>query len=74
MHLAQPLQGPPDLARERVAGAVAAFRVVEQAQQGVVGGGPVAEGEQQVADAAAELEGRSGSAAVYGFSANRFSK
>lgn len=56
-HLPQPLQGAPDLARERMAGPAQSFHVDQQAAQGLVGGAPVTEGEEQVAYAAADVEG-----------------
>lgn len=63
MHPAQPLERAPDVGRERMAGAVDALHVVQQPGQRVVGGGAVAEGEQEVADAAADVVGQVGVAA-----------
>lgn len=57
MHPAEPVQRAPDVGGERVAGAVDALHVVQQPDQRVVGGGAVAEGEQEVSDAAADVVG-----------------
>ncbi len=54
------MQRAPDVGGERVAGAVDALHVVQQPDQRVVGGGAVAEGEQEVADAAADVVGEVG--------------
>lgn len=59
-YLSQPLEGSADFRGEGMPGAVALFRVAQQVGEGAVGGGAVAEGEQQLADAAAYFEGQVG--------------
>src|SRR5262249_22314358 len=55
-HLPQPLQGPPDIRRKGVPETVLPLGVVQQRGQGVVRGGLIAEGEQQMADAAPDVQ------------------